>query len=65
MLLSERSQTLKGVKKMTAKQLVMQIIVDRVESLENEIRAIEETLDEKQRELERLTNFLISEDEDE
>ena len=50
---------------MTAKELVMQIAVDRVESLKNEIRALEETLDDKQRELKRLTNFLMSEDEDE
>lgn len=50
---------------MTAKELVMQIVVDRVKSLENEIKALEETLDEKQRELKRLTNFLMSENEDE
>ena len=43
----------------------MQIVVDRVKSLENEIKALEETLDEKQRELKRLTNFLMSENEDE
>lgn len=50
---------------MTAKELVIQIAADRVKSLESEIKALEETLDDKQRELKRLTNFLMSENEDE
>lgn len=49
---------------MTAKELVMKIIVDRVETLENEIRGLKENLAEKERELARLTDFLMSEDEE-
>ena len=49
---------------MTAKELVMKIIVDRVETLETEIRGLKETLAEKERELARLTDFLMSEDEE-
>lgn len=48
---------------MTAKELVMKIIVDRVETLENEIRGLKVNLAEKERELARLTDFLIQEDE--
>ena len=48
---------------MTAKELVMQIIVDRVVNLENEIEKLEETLADKKEELERLTKYLETENE--
>lgn len=46
---------------MTAKELVMQIAIDRVKSLENEIKALEETLADKKEELERLSKYLKTE----
>ena len=48
---------------MTAKELVMKIIVDRVVSLENEIEKLEETLADKKEELERLSKYLEAENE--
>ena len=50
---------------MTAKELVMEIIVNRVQELEDDIRRLSEVLAEKERELEKLTNFLEKEDEKE
>ena len=51
---------------MTAKELVKKIIVDRVETLETEIKGLKETLAEKERELTltRLAGFLMSEDKE-
>ena len=49
---------------MTAKELVMEIIVNKVQELEEDIRRLSEVLAEKERELEKLTNFLEKEDEE-
>ena len=46
---------------MTAKELVMEIIVARVVSLENEIEKLEQVLADKKDELERLAKFLETE----
>ena len=48
---------------MTVKELVMQIIVGRVNVLEDEIEKLEETLADKKRELERLAKYLETENE--
>lgn len=48
---------------MTAKELVIQIIVDRVINLENEIKKLKETLADKKEELERLSKYLETENE--
>ena len=46
---------------MTAKELVMEIIVNRVQELEDDIKRFFEVLAEKKDELEKLCNFLESE----
>ena len=48
---------------MTAKELVMRIIVERVNVLEDEIEKLEETLADKKEELERLAKYLETENE--
>lgn len=48
---------------MTAKELVMRIIVERITSLEDEIDKLEETLADKKKELERLAEYLETENE--
>jgi hypothetical protein len=48
---------------MTAKELVIDMIVNRVWTLENEIKRLREELTDKEDELERLTDFLEKHDE--
>jgi len=48
---------------MTAKELVMRVIVERVVSLEDEIEKLEETIADKKNELERLAKYLETENE--
>ena len=48
---------------MTAKELVIDIIVNRVWTLESEIKRLREELTDKEDELERLTDFLEKHDE--
>ena len=48
---------------MTAKELVIDMIVNRVWILESEIKRLREELTDKEDELERLTDFLEKHDE--
>ena len=48
---------------MTAKELVIDMIVNRVWTLESEIKRLREELTDKEDELERLTDFLEKHDE--
>lgn len=48
---------------MTPKELVIDMIVNRVWTLENEIKRLREELTDKEDELERLTDFLEKHDE--
>lgn len=45
---------------MTAKELILIIVEDRITDLEREIKELKENLDDKERELERLYKFIDS-----
>lgn len=49
---------------MTAKELVIDMIVNRVWALESEIKRLREELTDKEEELERLTDFLEKHDKE-
>ena len=48
---------------MTAKELAMRIIVERITSLENEIDRLKATLADKEDEIKRLAEYLETENE--
>jgi uncharacterized small protein (DUF1192 family) len=53
----------KEMRKMTAKELAMRIIVERITSLEDEIDKLKATLADKEDEIKRLAKYLETENE--